>query len=304
MSGVKTTFLFLIFVGFAFCQENQEPRRTCRQSLMAGLRAIFEEDANDNCVSLSLFCERKVIFPNFTNLQNMNELETLLTPIIGKVLNQRESRQCDAGPPGPPGRDGRDGSTGLPGPPGSNGGNGLPGRDGVPGRDGLSGVQGPMGEKGAQGIQGVTGAMGVKGETGARGLPGSKFASSVFSAYKTTVDGNAAFFDGVVTYDTIIIGEDLIDKDTGIFTCKTGGTYSFVVSGHTQDDSYMGVYLNDTRELTLRNTGSGNYDNLSFTWTLTLNAGDRVQLKIEGGKFYIQATSWPYRLYFTGFLLA
>ena len=170
-------------------------------------------------------------------------------------------------------------------------------------------MKGEEGPEGPPGIQGVTGGPGDKGETGTRGLPGpkgeaSKFASSVFSAYKTDVDGSSAFFDGVITYDTIIIGEDLIDKDTGTFTCKTGGTYSFVVSGHTQDDSYMGVYLNDTRELTLRNTGSGNYDNLSFTWTLTLKAGDRVQLKIEGGKFYIQATSWPYRLYFTGFLLA
>ena len=83
MSGLKT-FFFLIIVGFAFCeqledeqpnpwlvknnqnnqhQENQEPRRTCRQSLMAGLRSIFEDEANANCVSLSFFA--KVIFPNF-----------------------------------------------------------------------------------------------------------------------------------------------------------------------------------------------------------------------------------------------
>ena len=55
MSVLKKV-LFLTIVGFAFCQENPEtPRRTCRQSLMAGLRSIFEEDANDSCVSLSIF---------------------------------------------------------------------------------------------------------------------------------------------------------------------------------------------------------------------------------------------------------
>ena len=258
----------------------------------------------------------------------MDELETLLTPIIGKVLNKRESR-CEAGPPGlpglqgPAGRDGRDGSAGLPG-------NGLPGRDGAPGRDGLSGVQGPMGEKGPKGdpgndglkgeegpegpegpkgIQGVAGGPGDKGETGTRGLPGpkgeaSKFASSVFSAYKTSVDGSNAFFNGVITYDTIVIGEDLIDKDTGIFTCKTSGTYSFVVSGHAHKNSGIGVYLNDIRELYLRNNGSNNHENFSYSWTLTLNADDRVQLKIENGKFYVQATAYAYRIYFTGILLA
>ena len=57
--SVLQKLLFLTIVGFAFCQENpgnpEPPRRTCRQSLMAGLRSIFEEDANDSCVSLSIF---------------------------------------------------------------------------------------------------------------------------------------------------------------------------------------------------------------------------------------------------------
>ena len=96
-----------------------------------------------------------------------------------------------------------------------------------------------------------------------------------------------------------------MDKDTGIFTCKTSGTYSFVVSGWTQKNSEIQVYLNDEHKLQLRNGGSGNYDNFSYTWTLTLNVGDRIQIKIEGGKFYVNpANSNSYRVYFTGFLLA
>ena len=286
----------------------------------------------------------------------MEELETLLTPIIGKVLNQRENRQCDAGPPGPSGQPGRDGRDGLQGPMGERGPKGdqgdaglkgevgpegpqgvqgisgeigRDGRDGapgLPGRDGLAGVHGPIGEKGPkgdqgdvglkgeegpQGVKGIDGAMGVKGDTGARGLLGPKgepgeFSSAVFSTFKTTKDGiNSGFFDGVVNYDTVVIGEDLIDKSSGIFTCKTRGTYLFVVSGHTQNDAEIGVHLNDVREMVLRNTGSNSYGNLSFTWSLTLNPGDRVQLRVRSGKFYVQPTSsYPYRMYFSGFLLA
>merc|ERR1712062_378340 len=106
-----------------------------------------------------------------------------------------------------------------------------------------------------------------------------------------------------ITYNTIVIGEDLIDKNSGIFTVKTGGTYSFVFSGHTQNDSGLSVLLNERLELYLRNNDSGHYVNFSYTFTLTLNVGDRIQLKITQGKFYVQ-TGTPYRIYFTGFLLA
>ena len=101
-----------------------------------------------------------------------------------------------------------------------------------------------------------------------------------------------------------MIGEDLIDKNTGVFTCKTGGTYSFVVSGQTKNDTGLCVYLNDGVELFLRNTGSGNQDNFSYAFTLTLNVGDRIKLRVHVGKFYVQTGSFSYRLYFTGFLLA
>ena len=95
-----------------------------------------------------------------------------------------------------------------------------------------------------------------------------------------------------------------MEKSTGVFTCKTVGTYSFVVSGHTRNDSGLSVYLNDGIELYLRNTASGYYNNFSYTFTLTLNVGDRVKLSIHNGEVYVQPGSYPYRIYFTGFLLA
>ena len=101
-----------------------------------------------------------------------------------------------------------------------------------------------------------------------------------------------------------MIGEELMDKNSGVFTVNTGGTYSFVVSGNSYKDTSLDVLLNDATEMRLRNTGSGTYDNFSYTFTLTLNIGDRIQLKIEGGHFFVRGGSHPYRIYFTGFLLA
>ena len=189
----KTVF-FLTIVGLAFCQENPK-----------------NPDLLRTCQIIAY-------------LQNMEELETKLTPIIERVLNQQEA---------------------------------------------------------------------------------SKFTSAVFSAFKDNVNGFSNWFGGVITYNTIVIGEDLLEKDTGIFTCKTGGTYSFVVSGWTQKNSEIQVFLNDGHKLQLQNGGSGNYDTFSYTWTLALNVGNRIQIKIEGGKFYVNPSdTHSNRVYFTGFLLA
>ena len=211
------------------------------------------------------------------------------------------------GPPGLPGRDGITGARGFKGEVGPVGqpGQGQPGRDGRDGLRGEKGVKGDIGIQGevglpglpgTQGIQGVKGTSGTKGNIGDRGLP-SIFGTSVFSVVKTTPAGE---FKGKITYTDIVIGEDLINKDTGTFTCKTSGSYSFVFSGHARESSYIWVYVNDSSKLLLRDTSSGDYKTFSFTWTLTLNANDRVYLKIDGGNFYVNSN---YRLYLTGFLM-
>merc|ERR1712137_1052922 len=121
------------------------------------------------------------------------------------ILASAESRQCGtglAGPPGPPGlqgptgRDGRDGLAGV------------PGRDGPQGKKGDDGIQGPPGLTGSTGPPGLPGLKGQPGEDGIK-----LFQNTVFSAIKTS----GGTFNGVITYNEVVIGQDMIDKDTGIF---------------------------------------------------------------------------------------
>ena len=193
----------------------------------------------------------------------------------------------------------------------------------MPGRDGLPGVHGPIGEKGEVGLpgppgpvavgeKGNIGSTGPKGDVGPRGVPGLKgemgestaFGTSIFSAYKNIATGN--LFTGLITYDRVVIGDDLIDKTSGVFTVKVSGTYMFTCSGelYTASSGYIGVYVNDRRQLLFYDhqdsDGSIHYSNIGYTWTLELQAGDKVSLKVDSGKVHV---SGAHRLYFNGFLI-
>merc|ERR1712150_124853 len=228
-----------------------------------------------------------------------------------------DQRRCEAGPPGLPGRDGQTGppgQQGLQGPPGLSGQGlqGQPGRDGEKGETGVKGLTGNpgspgnKGEAGLPGGKGPTGERGLKGDPGPRGVQGvegmkgdsNTFGSSTFSAFKTN-GGNIG--TGTITFDSVVIGEEIIDKQSGIFTCKTGGTYLFVFSGEDKGSSWIGVYLNGNRELILQDEDSGNYNNVSFTWTLNLEPEDQVHLKIEHGQYFVDADTTSSRIYFTAF---
>ena len=176
-------------------------------------------------------------------------------------------QRCEAGPPGLPGRDGQ---------------------TGPPGQQGLQGLRGEAGPPGPRGVQGVEG---MKGDS-------NTFGSSTFSAFKT----NGGTISGTITFDSVVIGEEIIDKQSGIFTCKTGGTYLFMFSGQDKGGSWIGVYLNGNRELILQDIDSGN-GNVSFTWTLNLEPEDQVHLKIESGTYYVDADATSSRIYFTAFLM-
>ena len=205
----------------------------------------------------------------------------------------------DAGQVGQVGRDGRDGLPGIPGI------QGIKGEVGQSGDTGSQGMQGPPGPPGPPGENGAIGPIGPEGQTGARGLPGiSNYENSVFSAYKNSAPGSK--FNGLITYDTITIGEELIDKSTGVFTVKVGGVYMFSYSGEVRKSSgaaYVGVYLNDVRQMIIYDKVPGNADhdtNVSYVWTLTLQVGDRVHLKCDTKQIFV---SEQQRVYFNGWLL-
>ena len=143
----------------------------------------------------------------------------------------------------------------------------------------LPGPRGTQGSEGLKGAAGVPGVAGPKGDTGDT----STFGTAMFSSYKTSIDGNggAGTFDGLITFDSTILGDDLFDKDTGVFTCETSGVYIFFFSGEAEKSTWIGVYLNDDRQLVLYDNASGNTRiNLSYTWTLDMVAGDKVHLQI------------------------
>ena len=247
-------------------------------------------------------------------------------PLVCKNLfDLYQSRQGGTGltgPPGPPGPSGPSGPPGakgdrIKGEPGTKGDNGQIGRDGRDGLPGLPGVQGikgevgqrgdagPPGQQGPPGEVGSIGPMGPIGQTGARGLPGiPDNENSIFSAYKTSAPSNK--FTGLITYDVITIGEELIDKSTGVFTVKVGGVYMFSYSGEARKKSgagYVGVYLNDIQQMIFYDKVpvDTNHDaNVSYVWTLTLQVGDKVHLKCDAGKVFVSETQ---RAYFNGWLV-
>ena len=97
---------------------------------------------------------------------------------------------------------------------GSKGEIGLKGQTGLPGNDGVQGSKGDVGAVGANGPKGPRGNPGMKGQTGESNV----FGSQVFSAFKTS----GGTFTGLITFDTVVIGSDLITKETGVFKVKVG----------------------------------------------------------------------------------
>ena len=218
-------------------------------------------------------------------------------PLVSKnLIDLYQSRQGGtgltgpSGPPGPPGRDGRDG---LPG---------LPGVQGIKGEVGQGGDTGPPGQ---QGPRGEVGDIGPIGQTGDRGLPGGDgnvFGSSVFAAVKSS--GNYVS-SGRITYDIVTIGEELIDKSSGVFTAKVAGVYMFSYSGqaYKTTHSVIGIYLNEVRDLYIydREPSSGNlHSNIGYVWTFVLQVNDKVHLQIDSAQLYVDDDQ---RFFFNGWLL-
>ena len=237
--------------------------------------------------------------------------------IIVLLFQSRQGGTGLTGPPGPPGTSGPSGPPGAKGDAGQVGQVGRDGRDGLPGLPGVQGIKGevgqsgdtgPPGQQGPPGEVGDIGPIGPEGQTGPRGLPGMKgkvstFGSSVFSAYKST--GSPREFSGKITYDTVTIGEDLLDKSTGVFTVKVAGVYFFTYSGeaYKTNSGFVRVYLNDAQNLLIYENEPHDVkhqSNIAFVWTLILQVGDKVYLKCDGAQCIADTDQ---RIYFNGWLL-
>ena len=183
---------------------------------------------------------------------------------------------------------------------------GLPGVQGIKGEVGQSGDTGPPGQRGPPGEVGGIGPVGPEGQAGLPGLPGMKgeanaFGSSVFSAFKSS----GGQFTGLITYDTVNIGEELLDKSSGVFTAKIGGVYMFTYSGESYKSSsgFVGVYLNNVRKLLIYDhvpVSTNHQSNMAFVWTFTLQVGEKVHLQCDSGHL---RSDDDQHIYFNGWLL-
>ena len=125
------------------------------------------------------------------------------------------------------------------------------------------------------------------------------FGASVFSAYK---NNGGSLSTGVLTYDVVVVGSDVLNKDSGFFTCKIGGVYIFTFSGEAYGGSgdYIRVFLNNVSHMIVYDQDDRSHSNLSFTWTMILEQGDQVHLKIGYGNFFVNSERI---IFFNGFLL-
>ena len=125
------------------------------------------------------------------------------------------------------------------------------------------------------------------------------FGQFVFSTYKSI----GSSFSGPITYDTNVLGDTLINSETGVFECSVSGTYFFSFSSLTGSKGVVvvGVYVNEVHKLSLRDNNDevGN-SNLSYTWTYFLEAGDKMKLQVTSGKLVVD--SW-HRTYLNGYLI-
>jgi len=282
---MKTLIFILLFLKLVLFEETTQTtsRMSCNQSLMVALKSIFESSSDDVCT--------------------VEDLKGTLAPIINQLVDQQLSRfedrfsllerfvvSSETGPPGPPGLPGRDGLTGRDG-------IGMPGEKGSQGQQGLTGSPGIDGMKGQEGRKGEIGPMGPPGP----GLPGNVIESSVFSAFKSS----GGVFSGLITYDTVNIGEELLDKSSGVFTAKTAGVWMFTFSGESFKTAGggIGVYLNDVQKLIIFDNAphDAKYQAyMSSVWTFVLQLGDKVHLQSYQGEFHSDGDQ---RIYFNGWLL-
>ena len=134
----------------------------------------------------------------------------------------------------------------------------------------------------------------------------SDFGTSLFSAMKRT----GGTISGDIIFDEILVGEEFVDKSSGVFTCKHEGVYMFTLSGGETSKSSILVTVkkNGSREVRIYEEGSNTNIPINYTWSMVLQEGDKVNLHVSGGRLFADCANSGSNcrygpLYFHGFLI-
>ena len=149
------------------------------------------------------------------------------------------------------------------------------------------------------------GNPGTRGEKGQKG-DNSDFGTSLFSAMKRT----GGTISGDIIFDEILVGEDLVDKNSGVFTSKHAGVYMFTFSsGETRTSNNMvRVKKNGSNEVVIYEENSQVNRPFNYIWSMVLEVGDKVNLHVSSGTLYTECPNSGSScrfgpLYFHGFLI-
>ena len=94
--------------------------------------------------------------------------------------------------------------------------------------------------------------------------------------------------EGVTFTETITNIGNGMDPASGVFTCPVSGIYAFSLSAETNNEGFVttiDVYKNDNfqfRITDLNLNNQKNHNNIGYSWTFSLEQGERVYLRMNG----------------------
>ncbi|XP_031664659.1 complement C1q subcomponent subunit A isoform X1 [Oncorhynchus kisutch] len=199
---------------------------------------------------------------------------------LGRCQNRCLVQDGTPGAQGTPGRDGRQGAKGEKGEPALQLDARLP--HGLKGTKGSRGIPGDMGPKGLSGDLGPEGPSGPPGPPGPAGRGGDQSHQhrAAFSVSRTDISYPP--YKRTLTYNSAITSSNLINLNSGIFTCSIPGVYYFVF--HSEAKVGMCLYLKSDA-LGERMLGFCDYNNRATTQVLSggvvldLSRGNKVWLE-------------------------